>query len=107
MSYAGTVDGPQVNVVCIHQHDNVAHYLVNGECELIEVSVKLVYICMVIVGRVGELHQSAKLHNHHHHEPVSREHNISMKAEGSPRQKSALYCGIYICWQPARPACYG
>ena len=91
MSYAGAVDGPQVNVVGVHRNDNVSHYLVDGQREFIKVAVQLVNVGMVIVGHVCELLQAAKLYDSHRHKPVSENNTIRMTVRGSPRQKSAPY----------------
>ena len=50
---------------------------------------------MVIVSRIGELLQAAKLYDCHHHKPVSENSTVRMTVKGSPRQKSAMYCGNF------------
>ena len=92
MPYTDTVNGPPVNVVGVHQNDNVLHNLVDGKRELIEVAIQLVDICVVIGGHICELLQAAKLYDHHRHKPVRKNTTIRMIVRGSPRQKSAPYC---------------
>ena len=65
--YAGAIDGPPVNVVGVHQNDDVSHYLVNGQREFIKVAIQLVNVGMVIVGHVCELLQATKLYDRHRH----------------------------------------
>ena len=60
MSYTGAVDGPPVNVVGVHQNDDVSHYLVGGQHEFIKIAVQLINVGVVIVGRICELLQAAK-----------------------------------------------
>ena len=45
MPNTGTVNGPPVDVVGVHQNDNVLHNLVDGKHELVEVAIQLVDIC--------------------------------------------------------------
>ena len=95
MSYTGAINGPPVNVVGVHRNDNVSHYLVDGQCEFIKIAVQLIDVGVVIVGRVCELLQATKLYDCHRHKPVSKNTTVRMRVEGSPRQKSALYCGKF------------
>ena len=84
MPYTGTVNGPPVDVVGIHRNDDVLHNLVHGKHELVEVAIQLVDICVVIVSCICELLQAAKLYDHHHHKPMSRNTTIRMIVGGSP-----------------------
>ena len=95
MPYTGAINGPPVDVVGVHRNDDVPHNLVDGKHELVEVAIQLVDICVVIVGHVCELLQATKLYDHHRHKPVSRNTTIRMIVGGSPRQKSAPYCGKF------------
>ena len=95
MSYTGAVNGSPVNVVGIHQNDDVAHYLVDSQREFIKVAIQLINVGVVIVSHICELLQAAKLYDRHRHKPVSKNTTVRMTVQGSPRQKSALYCGKF------------
>ena len=85
MPYTGAVNGSPVNVVGIHRNDDVLHDLVNGERKLMEVAVQLVNVSVIIVGRVCELLQAAKLYDHHRHKPVSEKYNNKNDSRGLPQ----------------------
>ena len=61
MPYTGTINGPPVNVVGIHRNNDVPHDLVDGKHKPMEVAIQLVNVSVIIVGRVCELLQAAKL----------------------------------------------
>ena len=90
MPYTGTVNGPPVNVVGVHQNDEVPHDLVDGKHKLMEVAIQLVNVSVIIVGNVCELLQAIKLYDHHHHKPVSEKYNNKNDSRGHPPDRSLL-----------------
>ena len=95
MSYTGAIDGPSVNVVGVHRNDDVSHYLVDGQHEFIKVAVQLINVRVIIVSCICKLLQAAKLYDCHRHKLVSENTTVRMAVKGSPRQKSAPYCGKF------------
>ena len=100
MSYAGTADGSPVNVVCIHQHNDVMHDLVDSECELIVVAIQLVYIAMIIVCHVRQLCEASKLDDHHRHKPVGKECENENNSHRLPKTEVCFVLRkSYIRWR--------
>ena len=108
MSYAGTVDGPPVNVVRVHQHNDVMDDFLDSKCELIIVAIQLVYIAMIIVCRICQLCEASKLDNHHHHKPVGKECKSKNNSRGlSQTEGCSVLWKSYIRWRLTCPACSG
>ena len=103
MSYTGAVNGPLVNVVGVHQNDNVPHNLVDGKRELVEVAIQLVDICVVIVSCICELPQAAKLYDHHRDKPVSRNTTIRMIVRAPPDRSLLCTAGNSHCLVTSLP----
>ena len=85
MPNTGAIDGPEVHIVCVHRHNDVLHDLFNGEGELVEVPIQLVYITVIFVSHISELIQATKLDEHHRHEPVGKEHSGKNDSRGLPQ----------------------
>ena len=79
----------------VHLDNDVSHHLVDGQGEFLNIAVQLIDFGVAIVGRVCKLLQAAKLYDRHRHKPVSENSTVRMTVEGSPRQKSAMYCGKF------------